>query len=141
MGKVEPTRHNPHRVAGDSRRITTRSRGKDRLDRRTAQIVGAAGFLAAALLPLVLWHRAIGLIASEFRLDLDYLITGWTAYALIGLGLLFGLPAVLSIGRSPGSRLYPRSRGAYAGWGIVLYLLGFALAAQVAQIADGPGGT
>ena len=102
--------------------------------------MGAVGFLAAAVLPFALWHRAIALIASEFRFEAQYLITGWTAYALIGLGLLFGLPAVLSIGRDPESRLYPRSRGAYAGWGIVLYLLGLGLATQVAQIADGPAG-
>jgi hypothetical protein len=41
---------------------------------------------------------------------------------------------VLSIGRHPESRLYPRSRNAYAGWGVVLYLLGIALASQVAAV-------
>lgn len=125
-------------MKGERQRIRTRRGSRDQLERRTAQIVGAVGFAAAAALPLVLWHRAIRIVASDFRLELEYLVTGWTAYALIGLGLLFALPVVVSIGRKPGSRLYPRSRGAYAGWGIVLYLLGFALASQLAQIADGP---
>jgi hypothetical protein len=57
---------------------------------------------------------------------------------LIGLGLLFFIPVVLSIGRRPDSRLYPRSRGAYLGWGVSLYTLGIMLATQVAVIAEGP---
>ena len=80
----------------------------------------------------------MAMIAEDFRFELDYLVTGWTAYALIGLGLLFFLPVVVSIGRKPDSRLYPRSRGAYAGWGVSLYTLGIMLAAQVAVIAEGP---
>jgi hypothetical protein len=78
------------------------------------------------------------MIAAEFRFDFEYLVTGWTAYGLIALGLLFFLPVVLSIGRRPDSRLYPHSRGAYAGWGVSLYTLGIMLATQVAVIAEGP---
>jgi hypothetical protein len=89
-------------------------------------------------MPVVLWHRPMAMIAEEFRLDAEYLVTGWTAYALIGLGLLFFLPVVLSIGRRPDSRWYPRSRGAYVGWGVSLYTLGIMLATQVAVIAEGP---
>jgi len=48
------------------------------------------------------------------------------------------VPVVLSIGRRPESRLYPRSRQAYAAWGVVLYLLGMLLASQVGQIAATP---
>jgi hypothetical protein len=99
------------------------------------RLVGLIGFLAAAALPIALWHRAIALIASDFRLETDYLLTGWTGYALIGVGLLFLIPVVLSIGRRPGSRFYPRGRNAYAGWGVCLYLLGIILASQVAQVA------
>jgi len=102
--------------------------------RRNAQLVGLAGFGLAAALPPALWHRAIGAIASDFRLEVEYLVTGWTGYGLIGAGLLFLVPVVVSIGRSPESRLYPRSRNAYAGWGVVLYLLGVALASQVAAV-------
>jgi hypothetical protein len=63
-------------------------------------------------------------------------VTGWTAYGLILVGLLFFVPVVLSIGRNPESRLYPRSRGAYVGWGVSLYTLGIMLATQVAVIAN-----
>ena len=119
------------------RRIRTRSE-KQRLSRRNARLVGAAGFAGAVLLPIVLWHRAMSIIASDFRLELDYLVTGWTAYGLIGLGLLFLVPVVLSIGHTPESKLYPRSRNAYVAWGLTLYLLGIMLASQVAQIAQGP---
>jgi hypothetical protein len=110
----------------------------DQLDRRTARLVGLVGFIAAAALPAILWHRAIAAVADDFKMDLPYL-TGWVAYALIALGLLFFIPVLVSIGRRPDSRLYPRSRNAYVGWGASLYLLGIALAAQVAQIAAGPG--
>jgi hypothetical protein len=102
--------------------------------RRNAQLVGLAGFMIAAMLPPLLWYRAMSAIASDFRLELEYLVTGWTGYGLIAAGLLFLVPVVVSIGRTPESRLYPRSRNAYAGWGIVLYLLGIALASQVAAV-------
>jgi hypothetical protein len=113
-------------------------RSKQQLDQRTARLVGLGGFLVAAALPPLLWHRAIAAIAADFRLEIPYL-TGWVAYAMIGLGLLFFVPVLLSIGRRPGSRLYPRARNAYAGWGVSCYLLGVALASQVALIAAGPG--
>jgi hypothetical protein len=108
---------------------------KHHLSRRQAQWVGFAGFGLAASLPVILWHRAMDIIASDFRIELEYLVTGWTGYSLIGAGLLFLIPVVASIGRSPESRLYPRSRNAYAAWGVVLYMLGIALASQVATVA------
>jgi hypothetical protein len=43
------------------------------------------------------------------------------------------LPAVLWRER----RFYRRDTGAWYGWGVTLYVLGFALATQVPQIADG----
>jgi hypothetical protein len=100
-----------------------------------ARIAGLAGFAAAAALPVLLWHRAIEMIAEDFRFELGYLVTGWTGWALIGLGLLFLVPVVATIGRKPGGRFYPRSRNAYAGWGVSLYLMGAALASQVAAVA------
>jgi hypothetical protein len=96
--------------------------------------VGSLGFVAAAALPPLLWHRAIATVAEDFRLELDYL-SGWTGYALIAAGLAFFVPVVVSIGRTPASRLYPRARNAYAAWGISLYLLGIAIAVQVAAVA------
>jgi hypothetical protein len=100
--------------------------------RSRALLGGLAGFAGAAALPLVLWHRAIDLVATDFRLDAGYLITGWTGYGLIALGLLLMLPVAMSSGLRPESRLYPRSRKAYFGWGVSLYLLGALLAGQVA---------
>jgi hypothetical protein len=94
--------------------------------------VGLVGFACAAALPVVLWHRAIAVVASDFRLEVDYLLTGWLGYGLIAGGLLLLLPVALSAGRRPGARLYPRLRNAYMGWGMSLYILGFAVAAQVA---------
>jgi hypothetical protein len=110
----------------------------DQLDRRTARIVGLIGFLLAAALPPILWHRAIAAVAHDFRMDIPYL-TGWLAYGLIALGLLFFIPVLISIGRRPGSRFYPRARNAWAGWGVSCYLLGVALATQIAQIAAASG--
>jgi hypothetical protein len=78
------------------------------------------------------------MIAEDFRLEADYLVTGWTAYALIAAGLIFFIPVLISVGRSPESRIYPRTRRACMGWGASLYTLGLLLASQVAIIADGP---
>jgi len=108
----------------------------DGISRRTARLLGWAGFLAALIGPLVLWHDTIRAVSTDFTWDLGYLIMGWTGYALMAGGLLFMLPVVISIGHDPESRLYPRSRNAYAGWGITLYLLGCAIATQVAQITS-----
>jgi hypothetical protein len=78
------------------------------------------------------------MIAEDFRLEAEYLVTGWTAYALIAAGLLFFIPVLVSVGRKPESRLYARTQRACMGWGVSLYTLGLLLASQVAIIADGP---
>jgi hypothetical protein len=103
-----------------------------RASQRERQLIGLAGFACAVALPWALWHRAISLIASDFRLEVDYILTGWLGYGLIALGLLLLLPVAWSAGRNPASRLYPRMRNAYMGWGMSLYLMGFAVATQVA---------
>jgi hypothetical protein len=87
-------------------------------------------------MPVVLWHRPMAMVIEDFRFDVEYFVTGWTAYVLIAVGLLFFVPVVLSIGRNPESRFYPRSRGAYVGWGVSMYTLGICLATQVAVIAN-----
>jgi hypothetical protein len=107
--------------------------------RRQAQRIGAAGFVLALTLPILLWHRVIADIASDFRFEVNYLVTGWSPWILMSLGLAFFVPVAVSNGRDPEGRFYPKARNAYAGWGITLYLLGFALATQVAQIADSLG--
>jgi hypothetical protein len=125
-------------VASAGDRIRTRHSRDQLASRRTARLVGLAGFLVAASLPLILWHRAIGAVTSHFRVEAQYL-TGWVAYAMIVLGLVFLVPVLLSIGRNPESRLYPRSRNALLGWGVSCYVLGIALATQVAQLASVSG--
>jgi hypothetical protein len=107
----------------------------DGRDRVRARRVGLCGFAVALALPALLFHRLIEDIASEFRLDLRYLVTEWAPWVLIAAGLAFAVPVVWSAGRNPDGRWYPRARGAYAGWATVLYLLGMGLAVQVAQIS------
>jgi hypothetical protein len=97
--------------------------------------MGAAGFVAAVALPVLLFHNVVGDIASEFRFDLRYLLAEWTPWVLLAGGLAFLAPVAWSAGRDTESRWYPRARNAYAGWGITLYLLGLALAVQVVQVA------
>ena len=100
-------------------------------ERRRARYLGALGFLLAAALPAALFHRVVETL--EFAWRVDYLL-GWTPWALMAAGLLFLLPVVLTAGLNSESRLYLRGRHAYAGWGVSLYLLGFALGTQVAQL-------
>jgi hypothetical protein len=78
-----------------------------------------------------MWHSEIAVMAGDFHLEAGYLVTGWSGYALMSLGLLLLLPVVLSVGRHPDSRLYPRLRNVYLGWGTSLYLMGVALASIV----------
>jgi hypothetical protein len=104
---------------------------------RTARLIGWTGVVAAVALPAVVWRHAIELVATDFRWELDYLLMGWLGYALMAAAVLIMLPVVLSIGHSPESRLYPRSRNALLGWSVSLYVLGAGIAVQVAQIATG----
>jgi len=103
----------------------------------SARRSGPVVFLLAAVLPVVLWHRVVGDIASQFRLDPTYLLTGWTCWVLMGLGLLCLVPPAVADWRDRERRFHRRGTGAWHGWGVTLYVLGFALATQVAQIADG----
>ena len=80
------------------------------------------GFLCAAAVPVALWHHAIGAIAADFRLDPGYL-TGWSG---------FGLIAARPPADAAGGRARPRFRNVYMGWGVSLYVMGLALASQVA---------
>ena len=89
--------------------------------------------MLAAALPPVLFHRVILDIAREFRFDARYFLEG-APWVLLALGLAFLLPVAYSAGLDPDSRYFPRFRRVYAGWGITLYLLGIALATQVAQL-------
>ena len=119
------------------RRESSLRRERELRSRRRARRVGAIGLGAALALPIVLWRRTIADIASEFQLDANYFITGWSPWVLMGIGLAcFAYAALIDL-RSRERRFYERGTGAWFGWGVTLYLLGFALATQVAQITDG----
>ena len=110
-----------------------RARRDPARERRNTQLVGAAGVVVAALLPLYLWHDVIADIASVGDRDLTTLI-GWTPWLLMLLGLLCVIPIVVEHVRNRGGRFYRPGSGAWVGWGVSLYLMGFALATQVAQL-------
>ena len=116
--------------------MARRPLGRDERRRRQARRVGAVALTVVVALPWILWHRAIAAVAADFRLDLNYL-TGWIPFILILMGIGFLVPVAASAGRDPESRWYPQARKAYLGWGVTLYLLGCALATQVAQITGG----
>jgi MFS family permease len=115
----------------------TFDRSKQRISRRKARTLGMIGFAGAIVLPIALWHHAIGQLAAGFHPSPVYFLTGWTPFGLIALGLVLFAPVVYSIGLSSYAPSYPRRRNAYAGWGMTLYLLGLALASQVAAISHG----
>ena len=103
--------------------------------RRGERILALLGLIAAGAVPAVLYRDLLTQVWRNFTLDVGYIAFGASGFALMGLGLLASLPVVLSIGRNPDSRLYPRSRGALAGWGMSLYLLGMVLVIQIGAIA------
>jgi hypothetical protein len=109
--------------------------GRDELARRRARRVGAVGFAGAVALPLVLWHGVIADIARAGTPDgLGLLVASWAPWVLMILGLACFIPIALADLRDRERRFYRSGTGAWAGWGVSLYLLGFALATQVAQI-------
>ena len=59
--------------------------------------------MAAAALPVALWHGVIAAIASEFRLEPAYLVTGWTCWTLMALGLACLVPPAVEAWRDPGA--------------------------------------
>jgi heme/copper-type cytochrome/quinol oxidase subunit 1 len=102
--------------------------------------VDIVGWVVALALPLLLWHHTIGRIASGFRWELNYLVTGWAPWLLMVGGLACFLPVIVDRVRDPGRRFYGSPRAAWFGWSVTLYVLGFALASQVAQITEGLSG-
>ena len=111
-------------------------RRQEILARRRARRTGAVGFAVALALPVVLWHRVVAAIASEFSFDVRYLVTGWSPWVLMALGLTCLAVAGAIDWRQRERRFYGSGSAAWVGWGVSLYLLGFALATQVAQIAE-----
>ena len=111
--------------------------GREQLSRRRARRVGAVGFALALALPPVLWHRVIADIASQFRVDLRYLLMEWSPWLLMALGLACFTYVWVLDHRDRDRRFYGHPTRAWFAWGVTLYLLGFGLATQVAQIAGG----
>jgi hypothetical protein len=104
-------------------------------ERRRSQLVGAFGVLLAALLPVYLWHDVVADIASVTAgLDTTTFVVGWAPWVLMVLGLLCTIPIVVEHIRTRDRRFYRPGTGAWVGWGVSLYIMGFALATQVAQI-------
>jgi hypothetical protein len=89
----------------------------------------------AGALPAFLYRDLLDKVVTGFSLDVNYIVFGASGFALMALGLAASFPVVFSIGRNPDSRLYPRSRGALAGWGVSLYLLGIFLVIQIGAVA------
>jgi hypothetical protein len=103
--------------------------------RRRERILALVGLIAAGAVPAYLYRELLSDVVGNFTLSVGYIAFGASGFALMTLGLAASLPVVLSIGRTPDSRLYPRSRGALAGWGVSLYLLGISLVIQIGAIA------
>ncbi|WCB93906.1 hypothetical protein DSM104299_02629 [Baekduia alba] len=114
-------------------------RQREQAARRRARRTGAVGFAGALVLPILLWHRVIAAIASEFHLDVRYLVAGWAPWLLMAMGLVCLAIAGVIDWRERERRFYGPGSAPWVGWGLSLYILGFALATQVAQIADSLG--
>ena len=104
-------------------------------NRRGERVLGVVGLVAAGAVPAWMFRDLLAHLGSSFQPDVNWLFTGAIGFALMGVGLLASVPVVLSIGRTPDHRLYPRSRGSLAGWGVSLYLLGAMLVIQIGAIA------
>jgi hypothetical protein len=111
--------------------------GRDQLSRRRARRVGAVGFAVALALPFALWHTVMADIASEARVDLRYLVMECSPWLLMALGLACFAYVIILDRRDRDRRFYGEPTGAWFAWGVTLYLLGFGLATQVAQMAGG----
>ncbi|OAI38972.1 hypothetical protein AYO39_03305 [Actinobacteria bacterium SCGC AG-212-D09] len=102
---------------------------------RISRSAGALGLiLLLAALPLALWHRVLSDILVSFHWSLSYVGAELGPWLLLLAGVMFLIPVAVSSGLHPESRLYPRARRSYLVWGVVLYLLGALLAAQLFEV-------
>jgi hypothetical protein len=84
-----------------------------------------------AALPLILWHGVFGEIIGSFSISPTYLVVDLGPWLLVGAGVAFMIPVAFSVGLAFDDRFYPRNRRGYFIWGVVLYLLGFVLVAEL----------
>ena len=102
---------------------------------RLTRPAGALGVvLLLAAIPLMFWHRVLRDVLVSFHWSLSYAAAELGPWLLLLAGILFLVPVAVSSGLDPESRLYPRGRRAYFVWGVVLYLLGALLAAQLFEV-------
>jgi hypothetical protein len=105
--------------------------GRDRLTRPA----GALGvLLLLAVVPLALWHQVLRDVLVSFHWNVSYAAAELGPWLLLLAGVLVLVPVAVSAGLHPESRLYPRGRRAYLVWGVVLYLLGAVLAAELFEV-------
>jgi hypothetical protein len=91
--------------------------------------------VSAVALPILLWRDVMVDIArASATQDTSFVVVGWAPWVLMTLGILCVVPILVERFRSRGGRFYSAGTGAWQGWGVTLYLLGFGLATQVAQI-------
>ena len=85
-------------------------------------------------IPLALWHRVLHDVLVSFHWNVSYAAAELGPWLLLLAGVGFLVPVAVSSGLHPESRLYPRGRRSYFVWGIVLYLLGALLAAELFEV-------
>jgi hypothetical protein len=100
-----------------------------------AAALALAVFSAA---PFYVFNHVVRDAATNFRVEFNYLVSGWAPWLLVVVGSLCFVPVVVSIGRSAYSRwsLAPGIRTAYEIWGATLYILGVLLLTQTAQVSS-----
>lgn len=76
------------------------------------------------------------MVVDEFELKPSYLASGVLPFLLMALGLACAIPIVVAELRDREHRFHRQGTAAWAGWGVTLYLLGFGLATQVAQLLE-----
>ena len=92
--------------------------------------------VVAAVVPVVLWSRHALDTLGQFAWSVGYL-AGLAPLLLMALGLACYVPVVRHRARPGNQRFYEHEPNAWQGWAVVLYLLGFCLATQTAQLANG----
>ena len=88
----------------------------------------------AAVVPALLWHRHALDTLGQFQWDVGYL-AGLMPLLLMVLGIACYVPVVRHRARPADQRFYQGEPHAWQGWAVVLYVLGFCLATQTAQLA------
>jgi hypothetical protein len=102
------------------------------------RLTAAVALAVSAAAPFYVFHQVVQDAATNFRVEIEYLVSGWVPWLLVVVGALCFVPVIVSIGRSAFSRwsLPPAIRTAYEVWGATLYILGVLLLTQTAQVSS-----